>query len=346
MIASQRAAMVKATSLRPKASESGQEATVESHARPLARLTSARLRGHAKPRRLASGASSRRTARARTSALFLAGLATMVLTGGTSWSGEPSEAITACMNAYESAQELRKHDDLLGARKMLQTCTATACPEMIQTDCTTWMTEVNEAMPSIIFGASVGSQSVHDVAVSMDGARLVPQIDARPLEVNPGIHTFVFTRDGQDPVEKKAMIMPRLHDQMVSVRWKGAPVVRSRPVPPSFYILSGASVAALATFTGFGVSGDALQHTLQTSCSPLCSQSQISTLHTRFLVADIALGVGAASAVGAIVALLTRPERPVPRDRAAMTTSAPGRTWSIDMRALHGGAAVDWSRSF
>jgi hypothetical protein len=202
---------------------------------------------------------------------------------------------------------------------------------MIQSDCTTWLGQVVEAVPSVVFAAKLGSESVFDVTVTMDGKQVATQLDGKSIEVDPGLHTFVFERSGSPPVEKKTIIAARDKAQIITAEWRAhaaaapaapaagpaapAPVAaeKERPIPPLFYVLGGTTVVGFGTFAVLGLLSESTKHDLETSCSPRCSSSEVSSLKTRFLVADIALGVGAASAAGALVVFLTRPEQDKPR---------------------------------
>jgi hypothetical protein len=237
--------------------------------------------------------------------------------------GAPRTA-AACIAPYESAQELRQAQHLLKARQELLLCTAPACPEMVQTDCTKWLGEVIEAIPSVVFAATVGNENTFDVSVSMDGAPLVDRLDGKPIEVDPGLHEFVFQHEGSPSLSRKIIVPAREKDQAISVAWPSpspAPLAldshssspttasTSRPIPPLFFALGGASVIGFGAFAGLGLWADSTKNDLEASCSPRCSQGAVNDLQTRLLAADISLGVGAAAAAGAIVVFLTRPER-------------------------------------
>jgi hypothetical protein len=302
----------------------------------------------------------------------LAALALLAGSGKRAFGEPATETTRMCLNAHESAQELEKKDDLLAAREALQVCAAAACPSMIQTDCTTWLAQNVEATPSVLLGATVDGEYVFDVTVTIDGNPLVRRLDGRSVEVNPGLHAFVFERSGSPPIRRMQIIAEHDHGQMVAVEWNtapaaggrsgggegaarateppapsgggvpprdrgvGAPPGAERPVPALTFVLGGVTVAGLATFAILGLTGSAKQHDLDTTCSPRCPAGDVTSLQNRFIAADIALGVGALSAVGAVVVFLTRPERAASQPRAA----------EIRVRPLVGGGGIDWSQSF
>jgi hypothetical protein len=267
--------------------------------------------------------------------------------------GAPRTAPT-CIAPYEGAQELRQAQHLLRARQELMVCTAPACPEIVQSDCTKWLGEVIEAIPSVVFAAKVGNENTFDVSVSMDGSPVVSRLDGKPIEVDPGLHEFVFQHEGSPSLSRKVIVPAHEKDQVVSVAWPSPapspaplaldsrpsspkPPSMSRPIPPLFFALSGASVIGFGAFAGFGLWAESTKSDLQASCSPRCSQAAVNDLQARLLTADIALGVGAAAAAGAIVVFFTRPEH--------STTQQVGGA-SITVLPAPGGAALHLSGAF
>src|SRR5262249_8969273 len=93
---------------------------------------------------------------------------------------------------------------------------------------------------------------------------------------------------------------------------KEQPPSRGRPVPVAPLVVGGVAVVALGVGAFFAVSGISDRSGLQGSCAPHCAQSDIDSVHTKFLVADVALGVGAAAAVAAVVLYFTSRSPPPP----------------------------------
>jgi hypothetical protein len=153
-------------------------------------------------------------------------------------------ATQSCVDAYEVGQQSRNAGDLLKARDDFRRCASAACPSLIVNDCTAWLAQVSEAVPSVVFTAKVDFESVFDVVVSADGVRVANQLDGKPVELNPGLHTFVFERAGQPPIEKK-LIVPR-HEVglVVSASWQATPPAGASGSP------TGVSPAAALSTTG------------------------------------------------------------------------------------------------
>lgn len=270
---------------------------------------------------------------AKTLAGFVSALG--LFAGGTAFAqpGDAPRGAPVCITPYERAQELRQAQHLLRARQLLVVCTAPACPEIVHTDCTKWLGEVIDAIPTVVFAATVGDENTFDVSVVMDGAPLAPRLDGKPIEVDPGLHEFVFEHEGAPPLSRKIIVPAREKDQVISVAWPAPtparlpvashppspgpsqdPPTTMRPIPPLFFALGGLSVAGFGAFAGLGLWAESTKSDLENSCAPRCSQSAVNDLQARLLAADISLGVGAAAAAGAFVVFLTRPE-PSPTQR-------------------------------
>lgn len=282
-----------------------------------------------------------------------ASLFAAVATSSGVWSQTASDGTRACLDAYGNAQEFRKNNDLLKARQALWTCAGATCPGVIQGDCTAWLSQVADAIPSIVLEAKLDDDNVFDVSVSMDGAPLVTQLDGKPVEINPGLHTFVFERSGVATLEKKVIIAARAKSQVISAEWKSptpaqatrggaahlageAPPQTTRPIPPLAYVLGGTAVVGFGTFAVFGLTGNTTKQDLQSHCSPSCNDSDVSSLEARFIAADVALGVGALAAAGAVTVFLLRPERPV---------HGPAVT-AVGIAPTSRGASLQWRGSF
>lgn len=300
----------------------------------------------------------------------LAGILAVVTATGTA-SSQPAtgssqpmnEATKACVDAYGSAQELRKNNDLLKARDAMITCAGQTCPGIIQNDCTAWLSQVSDAIPSIVLVAKVNEEDVFDVSVTMDGKVIAKQLDGKSIEINPGLHSFVFQRGTGAPIEKKEIIPAHSKSQIIGVSWKSGPVESApaqgaapaqegappelvRPVPPLFWVLGGVAVAGFGTFAALGLTGNSTKQNLESTCGSThtCVVSDVNSLETRFLVADIAVGVGALAAVSALTVFLLRPARAA--HTLAVTSPALASPMALGIAPTAGGAALRWTGSF
>src|SRR5271165_2147015 len=71
------------------------------------------------------------------------------------WADDPT--LADCITANESSIALRRQHKLRAARAQLLVCSAASCPEEIRSECVRRVTDVNVAMPTIVFNAKDGS---------------------------------------------------------------------------------------------------------------------------------------------------------------------------------------------
>jgi hypothetical protein len=112
-----------------------------------------------------------------------------------------------CIDANTKAQSLRRDGKLTAARVQLLKCGDPACPPIIRDDCTQRLDDVEKAQPTIVFDGKDGDG--HDlvaVSVTIDGQPFADKLDGKPLRVDPGPHSFVFTATGQPPVTKSFVL--------------------------------------------------------------------------------------------------------------------------------------------
>ena len=120
----------------------------------------------------------------------------------------PAAPTTAgCLAAAESSLALRGQHKLREARAHLLVCSAPSCPADVRTECIRRVTELNAAIPTVVFEAKdPAGNDLSDVKVTMDGQPLAERLDGPALTIDPGVHLFVFEAPGQPAVQKKFVI--------------------------------------------------------------------------------------------------------------------------------------------
>jgi hypothetical protein len=130
------------------------------------------------------------------------------------------------------------------------------------------------------------------------------------MAVDPGEHVLRYETAGYPPVEDHVVIAAGDRNRVLSVRFAQAaavPVLPATPAPTSrgpavpiaTWVFGGVAVAAFATEAYFGIAGlDQRSRDLSgpDHCSPQCSSSEKSSIQTKFIVADVSLGVGVVAA--------------------------------------------------
>jgi hypothetical protein len=226
-----------------------------------------------------------------------------------------------CIAANEKSGPLQHRGMLREARAQLRLCATPSCPTLIRDDCVSGATRLDAAVPSVVFAAQDGSgNDLTAVVVTMDGQVLADTLDGKAVEVDPGEHAFRFETPGQPPVEKHLVILEGEKDRRerivigaapapkeTSIRAVPAlpPVLAKGPFPVAGWIAAGVGVAAFGFFGTFG--GLGVSERSSYGCATGCPSAEKSAVDSKFVVADVALGVGVV-AVGTVVWIyLARP---------------------------------------
>lgn len=246
----------------------------------------------------------------------------------------------ACVVAYEKGQVERAQKHLVRARTALVAC-ASSCPATAQRECVAWLAEVDAALPTVVLRARLGGQDTADVRVLVDGVELAARLDGAALAVDPGERRFRFEHPPDAPVEKSVVLGEGDKRRAIEVDFAGA----SPAPPPSRFTwpvlaLGGMGVVGLGAFAVLGITGASRYGELKDTCAPKCAVSDTDPLKTRFLVADIALGVGVVALAGGAYLFLRGPSAPA--------APAPAARWrpSFDVARAPGGAMATIRSSF
>jgi hypothetical protein len=222
----------------------------------------------------------------------------------------------ACLAASDSGQKDRDNGHLIEARKQLLACSRDVCPKLVRNDCGKWASDVLERLPTVVFGAhDAHGGDLIDVGVEVDGVSLTTKLEGRPLPVDPGEHHIRFTHEGSAPVEQTVVLREREKGRSIVVELGGgageatpepvpAPAARSGP-PVLAYVLGGVGALSLGSFAYFGITGQSDASNLRKTCAPNCSDSSVSDVRQKLLIADVSLGVGVVSLAFAGYFLLT-----------------------------------------
>jgi hypothetical protein len=240
----------------------------------------------------------------------------------------PARAIdkAACVDAAEEGQRLRKEGRLISARDRLLLCASPECPDVVSQDCTGWLGEVQRRLASVVVRArDTHGAALGDVAVSLDGAMLTERAPTAAIELDPGDHVFRCERAGFEATQQRVRVAEGERGGEITCRLKSlepppetpsetpAPAEPTRSttgaapsIPWTVWALGGFGVAGIGSFAGFGLSGksdenaDARPKT-QGGCAPDCTNNQVDSIRTKYLVADISLGVGLVALGAAVV---------------------------------------------
>lgn len=221
----------------------------------------------------------------------------------------------ACLAASEKAQQLRNEGKLSAAREELLVCGRAECPKLVQQDCTQWMSEVLQILPTIVPGAKDRrGRDLVDVKVSVDGALVAESIDGKAVPIDPGVHTLRFEAAGAPAVEEQVVVKQGEKNRIVTVTLaigeepasaKEGTAPASEPerssAPIAAYVVGGLGLAALgaALYVQLDANGDARD--LRETCAPRCAQSDVDDLETRYNIARVTAAVGGAALIAGVV---------------------------------------------
>lgn len=247
-----------------------------------------------------------------------------------------------CLDAHADAQLLRRAGKLHETRERLLVCARPTCPALVAKDCAQWVGQVNDEQPTIVFAArDAAGQDVARARVLVDGALLVPSLDGRAVEVDPGEHVFRCEFEGGRTLE--AHLVVRSGEKRRTVRFElpldappderervSTPEPRERAVvPPLAIVLGGVGVLGAISFGAFALSGRAREDELSSSCRPNCSESEIAGVRSRYAVADVSLGVAVVAFGAATWVVLSSPRVPV---QAAVSFAPSGASGTLRAR--------------
>ena len=236
----------------------------------------------------------------------------------------------ACIASHASAQRETKAGHPKQAAQLYTACGSdNACPEQLRSECAELLEQVNHSVPSVIFSAIDGKGSdVSTAKVYADEALLADGLDGRAIELEPGKYHFRFVLPDNSTLTNDVLIREGEKNRLIEVRAPlekkpepvaPPPLARQAPLEPAplpviekstpvgAWVATGVAVVGFGTFGTFALLGSSDKKKLD-DCAPGCPDSAHGTrdsLKTKFLVADVGLGIGAASAVLAGVLFLT-----------------------------------------
>lgn len=217
------------------------------------------------------------------------------------------DAVVACVRAAEDAQSVRSAHRLRAAFKHLLVCSQSNCPTVIRKDCSYWLAEVEKLLPSVTVQAvDRDGHDLTDVSVTVDGEPLVSRLEGLAVPVDPGTRTFRFEHVGSTPIEQKVVIREGQKGRLLRVMFDPRPpppppvpkpAERRYRIPAPTVVFGALGVAALGSFGYFGITGRHDASELADGCgrNRTCSESQVSPVRTKLLIADVSLGVGLVS---------------------------------------------------
>jgi hypothetical protein len=235
-----------------------------------------------------------------------------------------------CADSLASAKQTRLDGSLVESHLAAGRCAVDACPEEIRETCKMWQRELDAILGTI--EVTVSAPEGVDVSVAqirIDGAEPLAPLGSRRFRTTAGKHVVEVVVEGHAPVEKEVQVAPdasttidvaivvppakALPEQPPPTRDEAA-APQSKPSPPDtsdqpdltfpglvLLGVGGSGLFVFAVAASVGVSG----YNDLDACRPRCPQAQADAVDTRFLVADVGLGLGLGiAAVGALLVIV------------------------------------------
>ncbi|MDP1828979.1 MAG: hypothetical protein Q8L48_37300 [Archangium sp.] len=224
-------------------------------------------------------------------------------------------SVQECVVASGAGQEHLKQGALFSARQELELCSAPSCPQVVSADCTRWLEEVMAAMPSINIVVRVGGVDQSRALVRIDGAPWLDRLTGRPQDIEPGEHDVTVESHGAQRTKRLVVVQGEKNRVVVfeleagaapvsppAVTTPAAPVPGARRSVAVPVLFTAGAVAGGLGFTLFGLSGKGRLATLVAqpcAATKTCDPAEAAAISREFIVADVSLVVGLASAVAA-----------------------------------------------
>ncbi len=216
--------------------------------------------------------------------------------------------VAACEASFEHAQNLELDTKLIAARGAYAQCMDATCPSLLRVECTRRFESLSPRMPSIVVGArNAAGTDLVDVRLDVDGTTVATTLTGRAIELDPGVHHVrVAGRGAADERDVVIREGEKLRPLTFTLAVPSSieppsrtPSSASAGLPVGFYALGAVSVAAFATSAVVGVGALSDDAELHRTCAPGCSQRAEDGVRDRFIVADVALGIGIVAAAAA-----------------------------------------------
>ncbi len=270
--------------------------------------------------------------------------ATLLVAASTPARAQTPDEKLRCVEAYEQSQRDRRDGRLLEAHRQLLACSQEACPEVVRDDCTTWLGDVEDAIPSIVVSArSRSGEDLLDARVLIDETLVTSELSGKAFELDPGQHRIQVKVEGYLPFDRTVVVAEgEKHRSVIATlekpeSHKPPPPPPPRPPPtendrrgsPAIPVAFGAvGAAGFVGFTYFGIEARTSERRLD-RCRPDCEQVDVNDTKHDYLLANVSLGVGVAGATGTLVWLIATRPRPAESSRRLRLDIAPRRGGAI-----------------
>ncbi len=225
-----------------------------------------------------------------------------------------------CVAQNNDGVQKRDERHLLAARDAYRSCVAESeCPELVRAECDAALADIKTAIPTLL--VAVLDEQHHDLSgatLTLDGKAVA--LDGSTVEVDPGAHELVATNGEltshlqvmaiESDLNRRVEIVlqaPHAVEPLGNGAQGGASVEAAPRSKVPAYVLGGVAVVGAASFGYFALSGHSDMGQLD-RCKPYCVPDDVRRVRTKYLIADISLGVSVFALAGAGYWLLSAPK--------------------------------------
>jgi hypothetical protein len=249
----------------------------------------------------------------------------------------------ACVDASTEGQSLRDSGKLRQAHDRFVSCASDECPAIVRKYCKEWLADVDRRAPTVIFRVrSAEGQDVADATLTVDGARQ-PLDSSAPIVLDAGAHAVHATGPNGEIVDERVVLVEGEQGRVVVLRFPATATTGPRPARPTdvapepvaggFTPVTTVALVVgalgIAGFTYFGLKARSDLDSLRNTCAPFCASSDLSSVKTEALAADIALGVGVVAIGVAAYSFFSHREAPAAASLFEIRPRIGGATFGV-----------------
>ncbi len=142
----------------------------------------------------------------------------------------------SCIAANEGAIRFRTEHKFRQAREQAIVCAADACPGAIREVCRRRVTDLDAAIPTIVFEVQdARGRDLDQVRVTMDGEPLVDRLDGTAIAVDPGDHVFAFEAADAPRLERHLLLFEgaKGRREVMTIEPQAAPLATAPTTTPA-----------------------------------------------------------------------------------------------------------------
>lgn len=240
-----------------------------------------------------------------------------------------------CFDGATQGQTLRDQHKLVEARAQFAICARQACPKQVSKDCTAWLEQVDQAMPTVVVSAKdAAGRDLIDVTVTMDDRPFATKLTGEAVPVNPGLHVLHFEAKDGGRLDHQVLVREGVKNQNVDVVVAAPASAPSLGIPPARpadagagaggqpaevpasgagpwrtigFVAGGVGIAGLGVGAAFGLKAMSDKNSAQCDASNACSPGPLSDARTSATLSSVGFIAGGVLLAGGAALVLLAP---------------------------------------